>query len=174
MQKDTTEILQQLSTGNARFLEEQPSLPEEHSPSVAILACADARVEPSRIFAAEIGELFVVRNAGNVASEYARESLAFAAELGVNAIVVLGHTDCGAVKDALAADPELSASAAAIRAHLGNETSPDEAARAHARGTADKVAAAIRRDVPVIAALYQTETGEVEWLERGSRTSTGK
>ncbi len=164
MKNDLAKIIQRFDEGNARFFAARPVLPQEHAPIAAVLTCADARVDPTRIFAAEPGELFIVRNAGNVASEHALESLAFAAGLGIGAIIVLGHSDCGAVKDALQANPRLPASAAAIRVHLQGATDPDNAARAHAKGTAAKVARAIQGKVPVLAALYHTQTGEVEWL----------
>lgn len=70
----------------------------EHRPSVAVLACSDARVPPSIVFDQPAGELFVVRVAGNTAAASVRASLAYAIdELGVDLLVVLGHTGCGAV-----------------------------------------------------------------------------
>jgi len=76
---------------------------QEHHPSVAVLSCSDARVPPSVVFDQPAGELFVVRIAGNTASATAIASLEYAvAHLGVELIVVLGHTHCGAV--AAAAD----------------------------------------------------------------------
>jgi carbonic anhydrase len=72
--------------------------PPVHRPRAAILACSDARVPPSVIFDQPAGSLFVVRIAGNTAGPAALASLDFAvAELGVDLIVVLGHTACGAV-----------------------------------------------------------------------------
>ena len=156
--------LAELARGNARFRAGRPELPRAHAPRYAVLACADARVDPARIFGAEPGALFVVRTAGNVACEHARESLAFAAALGVKAVVVLGHSDCGAVKDALSDRPRLAATAAAIRAHLAGEDEPGAAARAHARRTAEEVRQALGGKVPVLAAYYRVESGEVEWL----------
>ncbi len=164
MGKDATGTLRKLKEGNARYLSQELLPPHPHAPRYAVLACADARVDPARIFDAEPGALFVVRTAGNVAPEEVREALAFAAELGVEAIVVLGHTDCGAIKDALAAEPSLPKTAARIRANLSGETDPSEAARAHARATAAELARALAGRVPVAAALYRTERGEVEWL----------
>lgn len=72
-----------------------------HRPKAAILACSDARVPPSVIFDQPAGALFVVRIAGNTASPAALASLDYAvAELGVELIVVVGHTGCGAVQAA--------------------------------------------------------------------------
>lgn len=73
-----------------------------HEPKAAILACSDARVSPSAIFAQPAGSLFVVRIAGNTAAPAAVASLDYAVErLGVGLIVVLGHTECGAVAAAM-------------------------------------------------------------------------
>ncbi len=72
------------------------------NPYAIILACADSRVPPEHIFNAGIGELFVMRNAGNVTSQAVLGSMEYAvAHLGVKLIVVLGHTRCGAVGAAL-------------------------------------------------------------------------
>ena len=72
-----------------------------HEPVAAILACSDARVPPSVLFGQDAGQVFVVRIAGNTASPAALASLDYAvAVLGVELIVVLGHTGCGAVQAA--------------------------------------------------------------------------
>jgi len=75
----------------------------EHRPSVAVLGCSDARVPPSVIFDQPPGQLFVIRIAGNTACPAALASLDYAVgKLGVDLVVVLGHTDCGAVAAAAA------------------------------------------------------------------------
>jgi carbonic anhydrase len=103
-----------LREGNRRFLagEVAPSLtdPASHrfaaaaqAPFAALLACADSRVAPEILFSCGLGELFVVRNAGNTADAAATGSLEYAvAELGVPLIGVMGHERCGAMKAALA------------------------------------------------------------------------
>ena len=72
-------------------------------PSIAILSCSDCRVIPEKVFNLSIGDAFVVRIAGNSASEPAvMGSLEYAVRtLHIRTILVLGHTDCGAVKAAL-------------------------------------------------------------------------
>ena len=68
-------------------------------PFAAILGCADSRVQPDEIFSAAPANLFVVRNAGNVADDDAMGSLEYAVEhLSTSLIVVMGHSNCGAVK----------------------------------------------------------------------------
>ncbi len=81
-----------------------------HEPRAAVLACADARVAPNLLFGQAPGALFVVRVAGNTAVPTAVASLDYAvAQLGVELVVVLGHTFCGAVTAACSgvADPHL-------------------------------------------------------------------
>lgn len=77
---------------------------EEHQePFAAVLSCADSRVPVELIFDQSIGHLFVVRVAGNIATPDTIASLEYgAAVLGLKAIVVLGHTNCGAVKATIA------------------------------------------------------------------------
>ncbi len=72
-------------------------------PSVMVLSCSDSRVPVELIFdAKQPGSIFVARNAGNLATYDVVGSAEYAAEhLGITAIVVLGHTNCGAVKGAL-------------------------------------------------------------------------
>jgi carbonic anhydrase len=76
---------------------------ENHEPFAAVLSCADARVPVELVFDQSIGHVFVVRVAGNIATPDTIGSLEYgAAVLGVKAILVLGHTNCGAVKATIA------------------------------------------------------------------------
>jgi carbonic anhydrase len=77
---------------------------EEHQePFAAVLSCADSRVPVELVFDQSIGHLFVVRVAGNVATPDTIASLEYgAAVLGIKALLVLGHTNCGAVKATIA------------------------------------------------------------------------
>src|SRR5262245_56679504 len=79
---------------------------DKQEPFAAILACADSRVPVELIFDQTIGQLFVTRVAGNLATPEIIASLEYAvAVLGVKALLVLGHTNCGAVKAAMKAEP---------------------------------------------------------------------
>ena len=102
--------LQALVDGNARFLahnmtslnEDQnlinSGIPESHQPFATILSCADARLSPEIIFDQVMGDLFITRVAGNVATPEIIASLEYAvAALNVRLIMVLGHGACGAV-----------------------------------------------------------------------------
>lgn len=107
------QALEALLEGNKRFMKElsiHPNRTKEHRDSVlnkqmpfaAILTCSDSRVAPEIIFDQGVGDLFVVRNAGNVVGAIAQDSLDFAAiGLHVPLIVVMGHENCGAVKAVL-------------------------------------------------------------------------
>lgn len=107
------EILERLEIGNESFVKEglerknqdskrRLSLVKGQKPFAAVLSCADSRVIPEIIFDTGLGELFVVRIAGNVASTEAIASIEYAvANLGVKVIVVLGHQGCGAVAAAI-------------------------------------------------------------------------
>lgn len=111
----TTEVsLTQLEKGNARFVSgnmEHPNLNQEfrqqlvaegQEPSAVIVACSDSRVGVEFIFDAGIGDLFVIRTAGNVISTMEAASIEFAVKkLGVPLCIVLGHTHCGAVAAAV-------------------------------------------------------------------------
>ena len=111
-------VLARLLEGNQRFMNGQTSLltrrrpqdfaelAEGQAPSAVIVACADSRVAPELIFDQGVGDLFVVRVAGNVvtgAGPVVKGSIEYAvAELGCRLILVIGHGRCGAVKAAIA------------------------------------------------------------------------
>jgi carbonic anhydrase len=114
--RNPAEALRDLLEGNKRFMSgrttaprRQPSdfaaLSASQSPDAVIVGCADSRVPPEIVFDQGVGDLFVVRVAGNVVSGtglIVKGSIEYAvAELGVPLIMVLGHSGCGAVKAAL-------------------------------------------------------------------------
>ena len=113
---DPDAVLARLLEGNKRFVngqlehpgrkpEDFKALAEGQAPLAAIVGCADSRAAPELIFDQGVGDLFVVRIAGNIVSgagPTVKGSLEFAvAELGVRLILVLGHSQCGAVKAAI-------------------------------------------------------------------------
>lgn len=113
---DPDSVLRQLLEGNQRFAAGHPSNPRRgpedfravaggQNPVAAIVACSDSRVPPEILFDMGVGDLFVVRVAGNVingAGPVVKGSIQYAVvELGVRLILVLGHTRCGAVKAAV-------------------------------------------------------------------------
>ena len=106
-------ILQRLLDGNKRFVSGNTlnpnqgkdriiELSESQNPVAAIVGCADSRVPPAIVFDQGLGDLFVVRTAGNLIDDLALGSIEYATEyLGVELIVVLGHSKCGAVEAAV-------------------------------------------------------------------------
>jgi len=102
------EIWADLVQGNQRFVAGTPktrglvslrnSLAESQHPKVVVLTCSDSRVSPEVLFDQSLGDLFVVRSAGNIADAIGVGSIEYAVEhLGSSVLVVLGHTRCGAV-----------------------------------------------------------------------------
>jgi carbonic anhydrase len=107
---DPDAALARLLRGNRRFVRDRAKHPVNsaerrrasagtQTPFAAILACADSRVPPEIVFDQGLGDLFVVRVAGNLPGPDEIASLAYAAEhVGVDLILVVGHEGCGAVK----------------------------------------------------------------------------
>ncbi|OQY43835.1 MAG: hypothetical protein B6240_11645 [Desulfobacteraceae bacterium 4572_87] len=104
--------LKRLLEGNQRYVNNKPELDESarrrievapaQKPFATILSCVDARVPPELIFDQGLGDLFVIRTAGQVLDRAVLGSLEFGvAELQIPVLVVLGHEHCGAVKAAL-------------------------------------------------------------------------
>merc|ERR1719450_311888 len=106
------DVLQDLQRGNSRFCMGAPATSEKSAfdrrslvgtqfPSVAILSCADSRVPVEIVFDQGLGDIFVVRVAGNFLDTAAAASLQYAVKhLGVKVLMVMGHEACGAVKAA--------------------------------------------------------------------------
>jgi carbonic anhydrase len=120
---------QEMTRGNDRFVAGEPLHPRQdverraevlaqQEPIAALFGCSDSRLSAEIIFDKGIGDLFVIRNAGQVISESVIGSLEYAvAVLHVPLIVVLGHDSCGAV---LAAIDSQTAEATALPAHIAN------------------------------------------------------
>lgn len=104
---------QEMLRGNERFVSGEPAHPRQdverreqlaggQAPSAALFGCSDSRLAAEIIFDKGIGDLFVVRNAGQVISDSVTGSLEYAVSvLGVPLILVLGHDECGAVRAAI-------------------------------------------------------------------------
>lgn len=111
---DAKEALARLQEGNHRYVTEESAqepttegarlkLTGGQSPFAVILGCADSRIPPELVFDQGIGDLFVIRVAGNLAAMSQIGSVEYAVEhLGARLVVVLGHTGCGAIAAAVA------------------------------------------------------------------------
>lgn len=154
-------------------------------PGVTVLGCSDSRVPPELVFNQSLGDLFVIRTAGNVADEFGLASVEYAVAHGfTNLIVVLGHESCGAVAAALQQDdpatPSLRALVERIRmSFVGLPWKPEEPAtmrraiEMNARSAAASLVAqsSVIRDAEsngtlrVVPAYYEFSTGQVHRLE---------
>ncbi|MEM6470460.1 MAG: carbonic anhydrase [Planctomycetota bacterium] len=113
MQPTAAEAIKRLKEGNQRFVECHASHPHEKKewrvqlesgqhPFAVVLGCSDSRVPPELVFDQGLGDLFVVRVAGNVVDTDVIASIEYAVDhLGTPLVVVMGHTGCGAVTAAL-------------------------------------------------------------------------
>ncbi len=99
-------IIAQLIKGNKIFTVGEPkpinycfdSSTSTQKPKAVVITCSDSRVPVEHIFGVGIGELFVIRNAGNVVSTSVLASVQYAVEyLDVKTVIVMGHTNCGAI-----------------------------------------------------------------------------
>ena len=187
------EALARLMEGNRRYVAaqmEHPRRSREHRyelrngqfPFAVVLGCADSRVSPTVIFDQGLGDLFIIRVAGNVTDTAVLASIEYAAvALKVQLIMVLGHSGCGAVQAAIADDElpgHLTDLVKAIHPAIESVKDADgdlldNAVKANAQQVADQ----IRQNRPVLAdlaatgqitvlpALYHLENGHVELLE---------
>ena len=122
------EAWRRMLAGNERFIagapahprqdvEHREALAEAQQPDVALFGCSDSRLSAEIIFDKGLGDLFVVRNAGQIISDSVLGSLEYAvAVLGAALIVVLGHDNCGAVQGAIATlSPDAPSMPASVR-----------------------------------------------------------
>src|SRR5262245_43094369 len=182
------EALSRLKAGNERFAHTKMSTRKPNAkrraataqvqhPFAIIVGCADSRVSPDIIFDQGIGDLFVVRTAGNLVDDYALGSIEYAVEhLGSRLIVVLGHARCGAVKEAMESATAPGHVNALVRdIQPAVQTAKDKQGDALANAVhenAVQVADKIRKgaqlgdlasQVKVVTGYYDLDTGKVEW-----------
>ena len=190
------EVIRRLLDGNQRFVKGEAASPrrrpddfrplaEGQTPMAVIVGCSDSRVSPELLFDQGVGDLFAVRVAGNVVSgagPTVKGSIEYGvAELGVSLIMVLGHSECGAVKAAIkhlddkeplpgSIGPLINNIRPAVLKAKGRPGSLlDNAIRANVdigvgvlRGLQPIVAPAVKRGrVKVVGAVYDLRTGSV-------------
>ena len=186
------EALNLLKEGNKRYVKGtlkhphtdtswRDSLQDGQHPFAVVLSCADSRVVPELLFDQGLGDLFVIRVAGNVAKDKVLGSMEYAVKfLGTKLIVVLGHENCGAVNASLSNEdpgghigsiiekikPAVYMAKRMDGDHLAN------AIRINAQVVAEEVkdskpilsAAVNQGGVMVVPAYYRLSTGEVEFI----------
>jgi carbonic anhydrase len=185
------EALNRLKAGNERFANNKVSAgkpvaarraetAQAQHPFAIIVGCADSRTAPEIIFDQNIGDLFVIRTAGNLVDDYALGSIEYAVEhLGTRLIVVLGHERCGAVTAALSGGSapghinslvrDIQPAVAASRGKEGDaltnaihENDAEVAAKIRKQAELGEVAAQVR----VVEGYYDLDTGKVEWAPK--------
>jgi len=176
---ETDERIERLLAGNRRYRESSDAALREQTavhgqqPWAIVVACSDARVIPEEIFDAVLGELFVIRVAGNVLDNHQLGSIEYAAaHLGCPLVVVLGHTRCGAVGAALHGESDgfIRYITDEIAAAIGDERDPLRACEKnvlHAVGRIRHEFAAHPEieNVSVRGAVYDVLDGTVRFVD---------
>jgi len=182
--------LAKLKEGNLRFATSEVSqgkptaarrteTAQAQHPFAIIVACADSRSGPELVFDQNLGELFVVRTAGNLIDDHALGSIEYAvAYAGARLIVVLGHTRCGAVTAALESDHAPGHIDSLVRdiqpAVIAAKGKPGDALDATITENARLVAAQVKakaalgdlaKEVRIVSAIYDLDTGKIEWTK---------
>ena len=187
------DALRRLTDGNRRYVAGCMTHPDQspgrrvalvggQRPFAAVLGCADSRVPPEVIFDQGLGNLFVVRVAGNVADDLVTGSLEYAAEhLHVPLVVVLGHSSCSAVAAAASGHAVCGALRCVVdaiapalrRAQTGKAVEPDKVARANACTVAERLRACgsvlsrlvLSGGLRIVPAFYDLSSGEAAFLD---------
>ncbi|MDR2554971.1 MAG: carbonic anhydrase [Fibromonadaceae bacterium] len=171
--------LQHLKDGNKRYvesmtitrnisLEQREKLESGQEPFAIIVTCSDSRVSPEIYFDQQLGHIFVIRNAGNIADSTTLGSIEFAAEyLKSPLIVVVGHSSCGAVAGAFGEDKyseNLQTIIDTIRPNIKSAKSADEAIHvniAHVVSLIKENKIVQKMATTVVGAYYNIKSGEV-------------
>lgn len=143
-------------------------------PYAIIICCSDSRMIPDAIFSAGIGDLFVIRVAGNIIDAHQLGSIEYAAEhLGCSLVMVLGHTHCGAVDAAIHHAPSgyVRYITDEIKRAIGDETDPYRASCLNVRHSREVIESSLtickneeENGLKVVEAIYHIDTGLVEVL----------
>lgn len=183
------DALNKLTAGNQRYLKGNPEHPHQtlerrgdlaggQQPFACILSCADSRVPPEIVFDRGLGDLFVLRVAGNVVNDMIVGSLEYAVEhLGAELIVVMGHKRCGAVAAAVQGEEApgkigglilaIQPAVEAVKGRTGDVA--DAAGRENVRRGVNQLKAAApvlsekvnSGQLQIAGAFYDLDTGEV-------------
>lgn len=191
-QLSARKALEKLKEGNRRFCTDKPvyerhdaqtraGLVDGQQPFAVVLSCADSRVIPELIFDVGLGEIFVVRVAGNVANTCSIASIEYAIQHldpKVNLVVVLGHEGCGAAKAALAGGDcghDLNMLLAHLQPAVDKATGTSDSARLvstikkNAKLTAKRLETASRpferKSLEIVPAYYNLASGKVDFLK---------
>lgn len=181
------EALKKLKEGNQRYLDaktnpgdislliRKKTSEEGQVPYAIVVTCSDSRVIPESIFSAGIGELFVIRVAGNVIDKYQLGSIEYAAgHLGSALIVVLGHSHCGAIDAAIGSEPGgyVKFITDEIRKAIGEEKDEMRACCLNVKRSVSIINDSLniqelgaQGGLKVCGAVYDIDSGKVEFLD---------
>ena len=175
-------LLDRLIKGNEYYiLNGNPSLRKDtavngQQPYAVVICCSDSRVIPEQIFSASLGELFVIRVAGNVLDNHQLGSIEYAfSHLDANVIVMLWHTKCGAISAAQHShgdtDKFIKYIIEDITEAIGTETDDYKATVLNVKHGVNIIRNAFHDhpdiedgELDVLGAVYDIETGVVEWV----------
>lgn len=189
------EALKKLKQGNERFVQLHQKHPDESGkrrremlkgqhPFVIILSCSDSRVPPELIFDQGLGDIFEIRNAGNVLNPHVIGSIEYAVmHCGVKLIVIMGHQDCGAINATLSGVSEtkyIQALEDSIQPAVekcivnGLEVNSDNVVKAHVMQDIEElmeqdhelVKYMKEHDVKIVPAYYHLDSGKVDFLKK--------
>ena len=167
-------LITKLTEGNRDFMDSGSiglrlrTAKEGQHPYAVVVCCSDSRVIPEQIFSASIGDLFVIRVAGNVLDRHQLGSIEYAAgHLGCKLVIMLGHTGCGAIAAALEGHVEgyVSYITDDILKAIGDVRDPDEACRLNVLHGVQLISETVASPaVEVRGAVYDIVSGKVTWL----------
>lgn len=177
------ESLLRLKEGNKKYLNAEKSEGDisigtrqstclnGQKPYATVISCSDSRVIPECIFSVGIGELFVIRTAGNVMDDVVVGSAEYAvSSLATPLVVVMGHTYCGAIRATIrgGAKGYIKAITQKINLAINDEKDEYAACRLNLNASVNELRRLLAKeeyDVKVIGALYHTDTGQVEFFD---------
>jgi carbonic anhydrase len=180
--EDANAALQMLKEGNERYLkgelipkdsykDDRAVLDSGQKPFAVVLTCSDSRAVPEIFFDQKLGDIFVVRNAGNIADTTALGSIEYAVEyLKSKLVVVCGHSKCYAVTTACSGGefpPNISHIVEHIKPAVNKGGDIDEVVHNNVKVMVDNIKAdqIIKHlGVTVVGAYYDIQSGEVKWL----------
>ncbi|MGP1569531.1 MAG: carbonic anhydrase [Eubacteriales bacterium] len=171
-------IKSKLMQGNKRYLCKSDSdlrintAKNGQHPYAIIVCCSDSRVIPEKIFDADLGDLFVIRVAGNVLDKHQIGSIEYATEhLNCNHIIILGHTGCGAVHAAISgnADGFIKYITDEILLAACDERDENKVCALNVMHAVNRLNSEFDKNlkagnIVIQGALYDIVSGEVHWL----------
>lgn len=191
--RTANEALKDLMEGNARyvnnsslhhnFIDEAHHFEKDQHPHTFVLSCIDSRVPPEIIFDQGIGNLFVARVAGNIEDDNILGSMEYAVRVkGTKLLVVLGHSNCGAVQGAIdnvdlghltQLTNQIKVSFSKHRTYPLPEHLSDETGRLNVLSTIDHILSSSKiirelvnqKKIKIVGTFYDLHTGKVELLQ---------